>query len=419
MQSPVYDNLIKRLNRFPQGAPSSTALYRLLRVLFTEREAELVSLLPIKPFDVQQASRIWKMNVVSAQKELDCLASRALILDIESPQGKTVYALPPPMPGFFEFSMMRLRDDVNQKLLAELFHQYLTVETDFFNDLFRDGPTQVGRIFVNETVLRAAYVLDYERASEVIRNATHRAVGMCYCRHKMSYLDKACDAPMDICMTFNGAAQSLIKHHYARSVDVCEGLDLLQQAYAHHLVQFGENTQQGVSFICNCCGCCCEAMIAARRFGFMRPIHTSNFLPQVNITICKGCGRCVSVCPVEGMTLVSANDSQHSERKIAKVDEDCCLGCGVCARVCPQQGITLVPRPQRVITPVNSIHRIVLMAVERGQLQHLIFDNHVLWSQRTLATFLGALLKLPPLKRLLASQQVRSRYLEALARRFS
>ncbi len=61
-----------------------------------------------------------------------------------------------------------------------------------------------------------------------------------------------------------------------------EGLDLLQQAYEQNLVQFGENVRKRVNFICNCCGCCCEAMIAARRFGILNPVHTTNFLPVVD-----------------------------------------------------------------------------------------------------------------------------------------
>jgi len=44
----------------------------------------------------------------------------------------------------------------------------------------------------------------------------------------------------------------------------------------------------------------------------------------------------------------------------------------------------------------------------------LIFDNQVLRSHRALAGVLGAILKLPPVKQVLASQQVKSRYLEAL-----
>jgi len=224
---------------------------------------------------------------------------------------------------------------------------------------------------------------------------------------------------MHICMTFNTSAESLIRHGHAREVDVSEGLDLLDQARESNLVQFGENVRQGVNFICNCCGCCCEAMIAARRFAVMHPIHTTNFLPQVQENTCNGCGKCVALCPVEAMTLVSANDPRRPKKKIARVDEERCLGCGVCLRACTKSdSLTLVSRPQRVITPLNGTHRAVVMALERGKLQHLIFDNHVLWHHRALAAVLGAILCLPPIDRILATQQVKSRYLEALVGRF-
>jgi len=414
-----YAQLVERLNRFPQGAPPSETLYKILALLFSEREAGLVARLPIKPFTAEQASRAWGMDLAETRNALDTLAGRAILVDVEQ-DGRSVYTLPPPMAGFFEFSMMRLRDDVDQHVLGELFHQYCNVEEEFIKTLFTDGQTQLGRVYVHEPALspdNALHVLDYERASEVIRTATQRGVGVCYCRHKMAHVGRACDAPMDICMTFNASAESLTKHGFARAVDVAEGLDLLQQAYAHNLVQFGENVRQGVNFICNCCGCCCEAMIAARRFALLHPVHTTNFLPQVQAAECTGCGKCVSVCPVAAMALVSANDPHRPNRKQAKVDEELCLGCGVCTRVCAQHGITLRARPQRVITPLNSAHRVVVMAVERGTLQNLIFDNQVLWSHRALAALLGVILKLPPLKQAMASRQMKSRYLEALITR--
>ena len=99
------------------------------------------------------------------------------------------------------------------------------------------------------------------------------------------------------------------------------------------------------------------------------------------------------------------------------MDEELCLGCGVCARACNTHGVTLRSRPQRVITPLNSAHRVVVMAVERGKLQNLIFDNQVVASHRALAALLGVILKLPPLKQAMASQQMKSRYLEALISR--
>jgi len=114
------------------------------------------------------------------------------------------------------------------------------------------------------------------------------------------------------------------------------------------------------------------------------------------------------------MSLVSANDGRDPKKRKARVDVDLCLGCGVCVRTCSRQGLGLRSRPQRVITPLNSLHRVVVMAIERGKLQDLIFDNRVLWSHRALAGVLGVILKLPPMKQALAGQQFKSRYLEYL-----
>ncbi len=411
--------LVDRLNRFPQGAPPSETLFKILNVLFDEEEARLVALLPIKPFTARQAAHIWNTDIKEAQNILDGLADRAILVDSEH-DGEVSYTLPPPMAGFFEFSMMRLRGDVDQKVLGELFYQYMNVEEDFIKCLFTHGETQLGRTFVNEPALPSEsnlQVLDYERASEVIRTATHRGIGVCYCRHKMQHVDRACDAPMDICMTFNTSADSLIRHHYAREVDVKEGLDLLQQAYENNLVQFGENVREGVNFICNCCGCCCEALIAQRRFSVLHPIHTTNFIPQIDISTCNGCGKCVAACPVEAMTLVSTNDPHHPNQKMAKLNEDICLGCGICVRTCAKNGIRLQSRPERVLTPMNSVHRVVVMAVERGNLQNLIFDNQAMWNHRAMAAILGAILRLPPVHQIMASRQMKSRYLETLIQR--
>ncbi len=411
--------LVDRLNRFPQGAPPSELLFKILKILFTEKEAGLVSLLPIKPFTVDKAARIWKMDATSARNVLETLADKAVLVDMAQ-HGETHYVLPPPMAGFFEFSMMRVRSDVNQKVLSELFYEYLNVEEDFVKELFTHGETQLGRTFVHEPALsleNSVHVLDYERASEVIRTASHRGISLCYCRHKMLHKQRACSAPLDICMTFNTAAASLIRHGHARSVDVTEGLDLLQEAYDNHLVQFGENVRQRVNFICNCCGCCCEAMLAAQRFGMLNPVHTTNFLPQVNGEACTGCGKCVEVCPVKAMALVTANDPVRPRLKQAVVNETLCLGCGLCVRACPGESIALISRESRVITPLDGVHRAVVMAIERGTLHEMLFDNQVLFSHRALAAVFGVILKLPPVKRLLASRQMKSRYLEQLISR--
>jgi len=414
-----YRQLAERYNRFPQGAPASDLLFEILKILFSEREAGLVSLLPIKPFTARKAAGIWKMREPDARTILNDLADKGLLLDAVE-NDDVIYSMPPPMAGFFEFSLMRYRNDIDQKSLSELFYQYMNVEEDFIKNLFLTGETQLGRVYVNENVLsneNALHVLDHERASEVIKTASAIGIGICYCRHKMEHLGKNCAAPLDICMTFNDTADSLTRHGIARKVDSSEGMDLLEKARTNNLVQFGENVMEKVSFICNCCGCCCEALIAARKFGFHNPVHTTNFIPVIKEENCNGCGKCVALCPVEAMTLVSANDPDKPLRKKAKLSDEICLGCGICLTGCNKEGIELRSREERVITPVNSIHRIVTMAIERGNLQNLIFDNHVLLSHRTMAAVLGVILKLPPVKQALASQQFKSRYLVALLRR--
>jgi hypothetical protein len=76
-------------------------------------------------------------------------------------------------------------------------------------------------------------------------------------------------------------------------------------------------------------------------------------------------------------------------------------------------------RAEEIITPVNSVHRIVLMAIEKGTLQNLIFDNQALSSHRAMAAILSAILKLPPIKQVMASRQMKSVYLDRLISKLS
>ncbi len=419
-----YLRLTERLNKFPQGAPPSELLFRIFKILFDEKEASLLTLLPLRPFTAERASRAWKMKLPEARAVLNSLAARGILLDMED-GGKQKYVLPPPMAGFFEFSMMRVRSDIDQKLLSELYYQYINVEEDFIRELFVTGETQMGRMLVHEPVItsqNALQVLDYEKASHIIKTASHIGIADCYCRHKMSHLGRACKAPMNICMSFNDVAASLIKHKIVRPVDAAECLELLDSAYENRLVQFGENVREKVNFICNCCKCCCEAMLAAQRFGILRPVHTTNLQARVDEDRCVGCGKCANACPVNSIELLdfesAGDDGIDQENKKAKprakVTEELCLGCGLCATVCARKAMRMHQRRQRVITPINSVHKTVAMAIERGKLQNLIFDNQAFHSHRAMAAILGAILRLPPLKQALASRQMKSVYLDAL-----
>ena len=70
--------------------------------------------------------------------------------------------------------------------------------------------------------------------------------------------------------------------------------------------------------------------------------------------------------------------------------------------------------PDQIITPVNSTHRFVLQAIEKGTLQNLIFDNQAFANHRAMAAVFASILELPPVKQALASKQLKSVYLDRL-----
>lgn len=99
----AYKNLEQRINWFTQGAPESETLYKILQVLFTSKEAKWVSMLPIRPFTIKRAARIWNTSESKAEKLLDHLCEKGLMVDSWDNDTRR-FVLPPPMIGFFEFA---------------------------------------------------------------------------------------------------------------------------------------------------------------------------------------------------------------------------------------------------------------------------------------------------------------------------
>ena len=99
---------------------------------------------------------------------------------------------------------------------------------------------------------------------------------------------------------------------------------------------------------------------------------------------------------------------------MAKVDASLCLGCGVCALQCSTGACKLVQRGQRVIYPETTFERIMLQCLEKGTLQNQIFANPQRINEKFMRAFVGAFLKLPPVKKALLSDRLRSSFLNAM-----
>ncbi len=410
-----YRKLQRRLDRSPQGAPESATLFKILEILFTEKEAGLVSVLPINFFTAKKAADIWETTETKATEILNGLADKAILLDMINDETQN-YVLAPTMAGFFEFSLMRTDGRFDSKALSELYKQYINTEEGFMRTIFSLDPA-IDRVFVQEGMIAASedskIVLDYERASHIIETASSIAVGTCYCRHKMSHAGDVCKNPMDVCLTFNTSAYSLSKHGVAREIEKAEAKDVIKLAIDHHLVQIGDNVQNSVNWICNCCSCCCEAILAYRKLGYSQNIQ-SNYravLNQANEEKCNGCGICVKRCPVDAIVLTGGKDGDIKKGDTKTlVDDERCLGCGVCANACPQGAMTMVRLEEINFVPKDTFERFALAAIETGKLQNFIFDNHHLWTYELLRRLLKLFLTLGPVKRRLVDKELQSRY---------
>ncbi len=400
-----YLKLQERLDRNAQGAPISDSLMKILEILFTPDEAERVAHLPVKPFTVAEASKRWKLSFDESQKILNELADKGLLLDSEH-DGVQKFVLPPTMAGFFEFSLMRTDGKFDRKILSELFYQYINDEDDFVAKALMHK-TSIARTLVHENSLNQheqSEILDYERATQIIDTATCITVGTCYCRHKMEHVGKACKAPQDVCLTFNGTAESLSKHGIAKEITKEEAHAILKRCIDYGLVQIGDNVQNKVNWICNCCGCCCEAILAYKKLNYKSKINSS-FFALIDNEKCVNCGLCVKKCPVDAIEKI---DNQ------TKFDIDKCIGCGVCKRVCGKQAIEIKSRDKKTFVPQTSFERCVLTAIERGKLAGYIFDNYDLWTNEMLRHLLSILLTLSGVKFALANEQLKSRFLKHL-----
>ena len=181
---------------------------------------------------------------------------------------------------------------------------------------------------VNQTIdTGKAQVLAPDSVRELISGARRIAVTPCTCRLSMG----KCDAPVEVCLQINKGADYTVERGSGRELTRQEALAILDQAQEAGLVHVTMNKADAGHFICNCCGCCCQAFSLLRSDG-PRLCDPSRFQPRVDADVCTACGTCEDRC------LFGAIAVDHGA---AAVDAEKCLGCGQCAVVCPEEAIVM------------------------------------------------------------------------------
>lgn len=420
-----YEKLRAKVDRYPVGTPATSTIYEILKTLYTPQEAELASQLPLRFSTLGALSRRLKIPEDQLRARLEPLCDKGLVMDLTL-GGKVRYVLVPSMVGFFEFSMMRRRDEMDQHKLGDLYHRMMFEEDDFVGQFHKGAPTSIFQTLVHEQSLpdtgsmpdTYSEILDWERAEHQVREAGAWSVSICHCRHVAHHKGRDCQVfPMeDVCLTLGRATEYLVRRSMAKAIEMSEALDLLARSRDAGLVHIGDNVQRHPSFICNCCSCCCELLGSYKQFAVFENNFSSNFEARVSEAKCTGCKKCQQACPVNAIDMIPSERrvGKKQVRRLAVVDHDVCIGCGVCQLACKFDSLEMAPRAQRKLAPENFVARTLTMAIEQGKLHEMMFDVDDGAGARAANVLLGAFLKLPPTKILLANEVFKSRFVETL-----
>jgi len=310
------------------GAPTHPAILTILKELFTPNEARLVSSMSLKALEATEIADMGQVPVDRTVSLLESMANKGIIYCIKA-KGRVRYALMPPMPGFFEFSLVKGEDTPRNRRLGRLWDEYFT---GALGDAMHATKIPMSRVLpVNRKVAYGMEIFPHEEAVEIVKGARKIALGQCQCRFSV----RKCNAPLDVCILLDGWADFLTDRHLARPIDIEEAIDTLKRSEEAGLVHTTTNTKTPVPYICNCCSCCCFMLRGVTELGH-KSLASSRFMALVDGDACIGCEECASICKFSGIEICDGNAASVSPKN--------CVGCGLCASVCPEDAISMIQR---------------------------------------------------------------------------
>ena len=287
-------------------------------------------------------------------------------------RGTTYYLLMPGIIGFFEFTFMKHRTDLPLERVARLMTEYFhyDLENGQYSEFF-GSKTPVTRSLVNENYVPVTSVItSYETAKGIIECSDFGAVGMCFCRNKKNHIGGKCKkgAPIEsICISLGTGARFLSRRGFAEFKTKEELIEIIDYAHSLRLTHVTDNIRNKPTFICSCCGCCCE-ILAGVRIGAYDGVAKTSYIATIDPDFCEYCGDCFIGCNVRAIGLDKNRRPKKRSDRVSTVNTNICLGCGACISSCKKDAISLVTRenPTIPMAKKRELYRTVLK--EKGRL---------------------------------------------------
>lgn len=345
----VYEKIRQKLTLGPIFAPKHKKVDELLKILWNEKEAEILS--HFNPCDQLTSLKELSERTGLSKNELKEILKNPLKKRTITRIG-TKYTLLPLVPGIFEQYFIARRDSKENlvkvaKIYRYLFKNFLPsiyVESDF--KLFRPRlPLEAKEklIEVNESFDVEQKMLSYEFIEELINNNDVFAVVPCQCRLIGELTGEPCKlASSELGCFLTGSVAQLAIKGGAKALTKDEAIEFIKKTEKAGLVHncVADNSAESGMVICNCCSCHCGALISAREHKKVGTV-ASNYNPRFINELCTKCELCLQKCPMGAIYHHFPNKEDKSDEYMY-INADYCIGCGVCAVTCPNKAIRLV-----------------------------------------------------------------------------
>jgi len=337
-----YRKLQKHLDKMPVGYPStkSGVEISLLKRIFTPEQATAAIHLHYKHKTLDEIFNTAK-EIVSSKEELknilDETVSNGGILRRKR-DGKDQYALLTfILWGMYEHQLKRLSqgflDDSSEYMQGE-----------FGIEMATSTLPKMRVIPVEKSVTVEHNIATYDEMRQVVKDAGDQiAIQECFCRKVADMKDKSCKVTdrREVCMSFGDLAELYVEERWARKIDQHEALEIVRQNEEEGLVLMPANEQEP-NFMCACCSDCCGMLSLMKNLPKPAEVVGSNYYAKVDPALCKGCGTCITRCPIDA---VIKNDS------VSSINLKRCIGCGLCVPTCPEKAMLMVAKEKEVLPP--------------------------------------------------------------------
>ena len=294
------------------GAP----FVEMFRLLISEEECELGMHIPTKPTSVEEIAAAAKLPVEKTAELLKHMSQKGACFERITRDGKCFYNITPFIPGFYEFVMT----DPETKKNKEVAFQFRRTLNEL-GVLLRNVSVQGGGLMkvtpVMKEISAQQKVYSFEDVLTFVNNAHTYSVADCACRTAAKLVGKGCDHPIEgTCMQFDETADYYVRTGRGRYVTKEEAIEILEYTEKSGLVHcaFQVEGKDYTTFICNCCGCACAGLRQINRLD-ANPMSHSNFRAKIDNDKCVACGECVTICPMNAVTMGTSFDCAECQTR--------------------------------------------------------------------------------------------------------